>query len=117
MFLLNLMLLLQPLLEPNGEKGSENHTHTNTNHVHLVYQCFFSPNVYKKKKICSPLTSGGLCKLLRAFPLPQHQAQGHLADRFPRRSSRSGEEVCVVLRDEAGGHVSGLKLRVARETQ
>lgn len=29
-FLLNLMLFLQPLLEPNGEKGSESHTHTHT---------------------------------------------------------------------------------------
>lgn len=41
MFLLNWMLLLQPLLEPNGEKGSENHTH----HEHLVYYYIFRSHV------------------------------------------------------------------------
>lgn len=64
-----------------------------------------------------PLTCGGLCEVLCVPPLLENQAQGRLADRFPRRSSGSGEEVSVVLRDEAGGHVSSLKLRVARQTQ
>ncbi|TNN53076.1 hypothetical protein EYF80_036711 [Liparis tanakae] len=48
---------------------------------------------------------------------PSQQAQRCLAHGFSRRSYRSGEEVRVVLRDETGGHVPSLKLRVARETQ
>lgn len=67
--------------------------------------------------LCSPPTIGGPYKLLCVSPLLQHQAQGRLADGLPRGSPGSGEEVGVVLRDEAGRHVSSLKLRVAGKSQ
>lgn len=62
-------------------------------------------------------TSGDLCELLCVFPLLQHQTQGRLADRGPRGSSRSREQVGIVLGDEAGAHVSSLKLWVVRKAQ
>lgn len=63
------------------------------------------------------LTAGHLAEVLRVSALLQHQSQRRLADRLPRRSLGSGEEVGVVLRDEAGAHVPSLELRVARQTQ
>lgn len=63
------------------------------------------------------LTAGDLGELLRVPALLQHQSQRRLTDRLPGRSPGGGEEVGVVLRDEAGAHVPGLELRVARETQ
>lgn len=62
-------------------------------------------------------TRGGLCELLYVFPLLQHQTQGCLTNCCPSGSSRSGEEVSIVLRNEASAHVSCLKLRVTRKAQ
>lgn len=63
------------------------------------------------------LTGGDLGEVLRVSALLQHQSQRRLTDRLPGRSLGSGEEVGVVLRDEASAHVPGLKLRVARQTE
>lgn len=109
------MLLLQPLLEPNGENGSEKKKITHTTYIYNTdfFQVKHEINCLDKHYL---LTSGNLCELLRVPPLLHHQAQGCLADCFPTRRYRSGEEVGVVLRDEAGGHISSLKLWVPRKT-
>lgn len=104
-------------MERRGLKTTHTHKHTPcTLSIPALSQVKCSINSVCTDTRC-PLTCGGLCEVLCVFPLLEHQAQGRLADRFPRGSSRGGEEVSVVLRDEAGGHVSGLKLWVARQTQ
>lgn len=113
MFRLNCMLFLQPLLEPNGEKGSENHTHTALLYPAELFVVSHLPSHRKGY----PLTSGGLYEILCVFPLLQHQTQSCLTDCCLRRGSQSGEEFSIVLRNEAGAHVSSLKLRVTRKAQ
>lgn len=108
MFRLNRMLFLQPLPEPNGENWSEK-SHTAIRHSAELSasNCLLSK--------CH--TRGGLCELLHVPPLLQQQAQRCLTHRCPGRSSGRREEVGVVLRNEAGAHVSHLKLRVTRKAQ
>lgn len=63
------------------------------------------------------VTVGRLCEALGVAPLAQHQSQNGLTQRCPGRSARSRKQIGVMLRDETGAHVSGLELRVGRETQ
>lgn len=63
------------------------------------------------------LTVGLVSEGSSAGPLSEQQAKGSLTQCGPGGRAGLGEQLLIVLGDEAGGHIPRLKLWVARQTQ